>query len=130
MIVVDSSVWVDYFRARETNATHFIRTSNIEDEIIVGDIILLEVLQGAESNKHARRMDTALRHFELRRMLDPALASRAARNYRILRDKGIAICNRVNLIIGTFCIEGNHGLLHQDPVFDPMHEHLGLKIII
>jgi predicted nucleic acid-binding protein len=129
VIVVDSSVWIDFFRAQDTNATRFIRTSSVEDEIVVGDAILLEVLQGADSDRHARRLEAALRRFEMRTMLNPALAVAAARNYRILRAKGITIRKTMDLLIGTFCIEGDHSLLHQDRDFIPMRDHLGLKVI-
>lgn len=129
MIVVDSSVWVDYFRARVTPATQFLRTSPLEDRILIGDLVLLEVLQGAENDRHADRMNFGLRAFKVQAMASPKLAVAAARNYRLLRGKGITIRKTIYLIIGTFCIENGHMLLHQDRDFTPMSEHLGLQIV-
>ena len=129
MIVVDSSVWIDYFRAKETTATRFLRTSSIESHILIGDVILLEVLQGAENDRHAYRMESWLRSFRIQGMAGANLAVAASRNYRILRAKGITIRKTVDLIIGTFCIEHGHSLIHQDRDFNPMSEHLGLKIV-
>ncbi len=129
MIVVDSSVWLDYLRAQDTKATRFLRATTEEGNIIIGDVILLEVLQGAQSDKHARLLESRLRRFEIRAMVNPVLAVAAARNYRLLRERGVTIRKTIDLIIGTFCIEEGHGLLHQDRDFDPMRDHLGLRVV-
>jgi predicted nucleic acid-binding protein len=96
--------------------------------VLVGDLILLEVLQGARDESHATRLERYLRRFEVVAMLDDRIASSAARNYRTLRARGITIRKTVDLIIGTYCIEHGHALLHDDRDFDPMREHLGLLV--
>lgn len=129
MIVVDSSAWIANLRAADTATTRRLRAIEDPDEILVGDLILLEVLQGARSEAHAARIEAALRRFHIARMLDETLAVRAAGNYRFLRDKGVAVRKTVDVIIGTFCIAGGHALLHDDRDFEPMVKHLGLRVI-
>lgn len=128
MIVVDSSVWINLARTVNTESVVKLRTAISVDDIIVGDVILLEVLQGARSDEHARILTTALEKFEFGTMLSRTIAIKAASNFRYLRSRGITIRKTMDLIIGTFCIENNHELLHDDRDFSPMAEHLGLKI--
>jgi predicted nucleic acid-binding protein len=100
-----------------------------ETELLIGDIVLLEVLQGARDEAHAVRIAHELNQFDIVAMLDPEIAVRAAHNYRALRGRGITIRKTVDLIIGTFCIEHGHTLLHDDRDFDPMRTHLGLQVL-
>jgi predicted nucleic acid-binding protein len=97
--------------------------------VLVGDLILLEVLQGARDEIHATRIERALRRYAVVAMMDSKLASAAAQNYRALRHRGITIRKTVDLIIGTFCIEHGHALLHDDRGMTPMQAHLGLKVV-
>ncbi len=96
--------------------------------LLVGDLILLEVLQGAKDLADARRIEDRLREFELVPMLGVALAIKAAANDRRLRDRGITIRKTPDLIIGTYCIEHGHTLLHDDRDFESMRVHLGLRV--
>jgi predicted nucleic acid-binding protein len=96
------------------------------EPILVGDLILLEILQGARDEPHAARIERGLRRFQIVPLLDADLAPRAARNYRRLRDMGITIRKTNDIIIGTFCIERGCSLLHDDRDFVAMEEHLGL----
>ncbi len=128
MIVVDSSVWIANLRDRDTAAVRRLRQLRDHEQIIVGDLILLEVLQGARDDLQAVRIEYGLRRFDVVPMLDDTLAVRAAANYRLLRSRGITVRKTVDLIIGMFCIERDHQLLHDDRDFDPMVEHLGLRL--
>ena len=94
---------------------------------LVGDLILLEVLQGLRNEREAALVERALRRFDVAAMLDPGLASRAAANYRLLRSRGVTVRKTTGLVIGTFCIERGHALLHSDRDFVPMQAHLGLR---
>lgn len=94
----------------------------------MGDLILLEVLQGARDEGHAARIEGNLRRFQVVPMLDDKLAVQAARNYRMLRGIGITIRKTIDVVIGTFCIADGHSLLHDDRDFDPMVRHLGLQV--
>jgi predicted nucleic acid-binding protein len=127
MIVVDSSVWIAHLRDSDTAEVRKLRALDDPDQILIGDLILLEVLQGARSERLASLIEQQLRQFEIASMLSPALAPRIARNYRFLRDRGVTARKTIDMIIGTFCIEGGHQLLHADRDFDPMVEHLGLR---
>jgi predicted nucleic acid-binding protein len=127
MIVVDSSVWIAHLRDSDTVEVLKLRAIDEPDEILIGDIILLEVLQGARDERLASLIEQNLRQFEIASMINPALAPRIASNYRVLRDRGVIVRKTIDMIIGTFCIEGGHQLLHADRDFDPMVEHLGLR---
>lgn len=127
MILVDSSVWIAYLRGQPTLASARLEAAAEREIILVGDLILLEILQGARSEAHARRMEAALRAYPLVPLFSPELAVLAARHYRQLRELGITIHKSADLIIGTFCIEYGHRLLHDDRDFEPMATHLGLR---
>jgi predicted nucleic acid-binding protein len=128
VIVVDSSVWIANLRDSETEMVRRLRELPDDEQIIVGDVVLLEILQGARDDLQAVRIENGLRRFDVVPMLDGALAVRAAANYRLLRSRGITVRKTVDLIIGTFCIERDHRLLHDDRDFDPMVAHLGLRL--
>jgi predicted nucleic acid-binding protein len=127
MIVVDSSVWIAHLRETDSVSVGKLRHLDDTQEILVGDLILLDVLQGALNEPHAQLIERNLRQFTIVPMLDPATAVEAARNYRMLRQRGITIRRTVDMIIGTFCILGGHALLHDDRDFDPMVRYLGLR---
>ena len=127
MILVDSSVWIDYFNNIETDQVAALERVLDLELLLVGDLILCEVLQGARSEQDAHAVERALRRFTLVSMLDADLAVRAAANYRVLRSKGVTVRKTIDVIIGTFCIEHGHALLHADRDFEPMRRHLGLR---
>ena len=126
MILVDSSVWIAHLRGPLTPATAKLEAAVTFEPILVGDLILLEILQGARDEPHAARIERGLRRFQIVPLLDADLAPRAARNYRRLRDMGITIRKTNDIIIGTFCIERGCSLLHDGRDFVAMEEHLGL----
>ena len=126
MILVDSSVWIAQLRGWLTPATARLEVLASREPILVGDLILLEVLQGARDEAHAARIERGLRQFAVVSLLDPDLAPLAARNYRQLRELGVTVRKTADIIIGTFCIERRCALLHDDRDFAPMEEHLGL----
>jgi predicted nucleic acid-binding protein len=129
VIVVDSSVWIAYFRAADIAATRKLDALDLDVGLLVGDIVLLEVLRGARNSAQARQIEHELHRFDIAPMLGERLAVKAAENYRFLRGLGITIRASANLIIGTYCIEHGHVLLHDDRDFDPMREHLGLQVL-
>jgi predicted nucleic acid-binding protein len=126
VILVDSSVWIAHLRGERTRATATLEAAASRQPLLIGDLILLKVLQGARDESHAARIERGLSRYTLVPLLHPDLAPRAARNYRTLRGFGITIRNTADIIIGTFCIEHHHSLLHDDRDFAPMEEHLGL----
>jgi predicted nucleic acid-binding protein len=128
VIVVDTSVWINKFRGIKTAAVQ--RLSEIDDgaTILVGDVILVELLQGARSEAQADKIERSMRAFAFDQMLDRRLAVAAARNYRVLRRVGVTIRTSIDVVIGTYCIEHGHQLLHDDRDFRSMAEHLGLQL--
>ncbi len=126
MIVVDSTVWIDFLNGRNAPHVRRLRAQLGESEIIVGDLMLCEVLQGLESERAARNVETLLRRFDIVPMAGDAIAIAAARNFRSLRARGVTVRKTIDLLIGTWCIENRRPLLHNDRDFRPMAQHLGL----
>jgi len=126
VIVVDSSVWIDFFNGRNAPHVRRLRTILGADEVIVGDLMLCEVLQGLDSEPSARDVEALLRRFEIAPMAGDVIAVAAARNFRFLRRRGITIRKTIDLLIGAWCIENRRPLLHNDSDFRPMARHLGL----
>jgi len=128
LIAVDSSIWIAHFRNAISAKVGLLRALFGREPLLVGDIVFLEVLRGASDDRHAARLARDLRAFDVVPMLGDIIAAQATRNYRTLRAKGITIRKTPDLIIGTYCIEHHHMLLHDDRDFDPMREHLGLLV--
>lgn len=127
MILVDSSVWVDYFNGQGTQETDFLDSLLGTEPVAIGDLILAEVLQGFRSEadyEAAKEMLASLATYDL---LGASLAIKTADNYRTLRKRGITVRKTVDAIIATFCIERRTPLLYSDRDFDPFVKHLGLK---
>ena len=125
MIVVDSSVWIDFLNGRKAPHVERLRAVFGAEEIIVGDLMLCEVLQGLDGERAARQVEALLRRFEIVAMAGEAIAVAAARNFRALRRRGVTVRKTIDLLIGTWCIENRRPLLHHDSDFRPMAEHLG-----
>ena len=126
MIVVDSSVWIDFLSGRNAPHVRQLRAILGTDEITIGDLMMCEVLQGVGSEADARHVEALLRRFDIVPMAGDAIAVRAASNFRALRRRGITIRKTIDLLIGTWCIENRRPLLHNDSDFRPMVRYLGL----
>jgi predicted nucleic acid-binding protein len=129
VIAVDSSTWIAHFRNVDSERVRTLRSLFGVTELLVGDVVLLEILQGARDEAHAVCLAHELNTFNLARMLNEDIAVQAAHHYRVLRGKGITIRKTIDLIIGTYCIEHGHTLLHDDRDFEPMRAHLGLMVL-
>ncbi len=129
MILVDSSVWIALLNGRDTPETIKLKVAAASEPVGLGDLMLLEILQGTRDDRNAAIIERALRRYRIVPLLDDALAVQAARNYRKLRELGITVRKTADLIIGTFCIERGHTLLHRDRDFVPMETHLGLRCL-
>ena len=130
MILVDSSVWINYFNGSTTPATERLDGLLGRELLAVGDLILTEVLQGFTSEKEfavALRALTSLRVVEIG---GQEVAIQAARNFRALRKLGITVRKTVDTLIATRCIEGGYELLHDDKDFNPFAKHLGLRVTL
>jgi predicted nucleic acid-binding protein len=126
VIVVDSSVWIDFLNGRNAPHVRRLRVALGTDEIVVGDVMLCEILQGLQNERAARAVETMLRRFDIGAMVGEELAIIAARNFRYLRSRGITVRKTIDMLIGTWCIERRLPLLHNDGDFRPMARYLGL----
>ena len=129
MLVVDTSVWVDYFNGVENPQTDFLHAVLDKTPILIGDLILAEVLQGFRHDPDFEKVRRALGKYKQVGMVSPALAVQSARNFRFLRQKGITVRKTMDSLIATYCIENDHELLHNDSDFDGYEEHLGLRVV-
>ncbi len=129
MVVVDTSVWIDYLNGLETPQADYLHIALDQRPILVGDLILAEILQGISSDVDFEKTRRVLQQFSQASMVNPRLALQSARNFRYLRQKGITVRKTIDSLIATFCIETDHELLHNDRDFDGYEEHLGLRVI-
>ncbi len=129
MILVDSSVWIDYFNGKKTTKTDWLDSALGNEPIITGDLILTEVLQGFQNDNDFSTARKLLLSFPFMEMVGQALAIKSALNYRFLRKNGVTVRKTIDVLIGTFCIHHHLSLLHDDKDFDPMERLLKLKTI-
>ncbi len=130
MILVDTSVWVAYFNGQSSARTDALDDLLGVQEIIVGDLIMTEVLQGFRSDRHFRQVLRLLQSCPIVTMGGPQLAVRSAEQYRALRRRGITVRKTIDVIIGTYCIVNSIPLLHADRDFDPLARHFGLVSVL
>ena len=130
MILVDSSVWIDFFRGRPTAQTDKLHGLLDSEELGIGDLILTEVLQGCKFDKEFNEVRRLLSRLEFVVLGGEDVAIEAARNYRKLRSLGVTVRGTVDVVLATRCIVSDHQLLHSDRDFDPFEQHLGLRCIV
>lgn len=129
MILVDSSVWIDYFNGTVTRETDLLDSFLGVEPLLIGDLILVEVLQGFRDDRDYRRAKAALDRLTFEPMLGRNMALAAAQNYRKLRASGVTVRKTIDVLIATFCLNGRHRLLHSDRDFKLIQEHLGLRVV-
>jgi predicted nucleic acid-binding protein len=128
VILVDSSVWVDYFRSADTPQVVLLDSFFGRTRIAVGDLIAAEVLQGVRDEKEFKWVKKVFDTFTRLDLCGYDLAVRASENYRLLRSRGVTIRKTIDTLIATRCIEDGLTLLHADRDFEPFVEHLGLRV--
>ena len=127
MILVDSSVWIDYFNGQKTAQTEWLDSALGDIPIVMGDLILTEVLQGFQDDKDFKIARDLLLGIPFMPMVGQQLAVESAMNYRFLRKKGVTVRKSIDVMIGTFCIHYKLPFLYRDQDFDPMVKFLKLK---
>lgn len=127
MILVDSSVWIDYFRGAATPEADALDAILGREPVATGDLILAEVLQGFASDRDFERARRLLATPVLVEIGGERIAVQAARNFRALRALGVTARKTIDTLIATRCIESGLALLYSDRDFDPFVEHLGLR---
>ena len=128
MIVVDSSVWIDYLNGRPTAEADAL-SRLAPPQLVIGDLIMTEVLQGLASESDFQGVQRLFATFEFHSMGGHKIAIAAARNHRALRSRGVTPRSTIDTVIATFCIAEGHDLLHCDRDFDPFERHLGLRVL-
>ncbi|HUY38483.1 MAG TPA: PIN domain nuclease [Candidatus Binataceae bacterium] len=128
MIVVDSSVWINYFNGRATVETDALERL-ADTRLVIGDLIMAEVLHGFRTETEFNRAQQIFAALEYRPMVGREIAIAAARNHRRLRALGVTVRATIDTLIATFCIIEGHELLHCDRAFDPFERHLGLRVV-
>ena len=126
MILVDSSVWIDYFTGRDTPQTTALDDTLGKRTIATGDLIMVEILQGFRSDRDYRTASRLLNELVQFDLLGRDMAIKSAEHFRTLRKKGITIRKTADVIVATFCIEHGLPLLFSDKDFKPFVKHLGL----
>lgn len=129
MVVVDTTVWVDYLRGTATPETMWLDRLMGRQRIALTDLILCEVLQGIREPSEVTRVREYLLRFKVFSSGGVALAIAAAQNYRTLRQSGYTVFKTIDCWIATFCLENSHQLLHRDRDFDAFEKILGLDVI-
>ena len=129
MVIVDSSVWIDYLLNRITRQTDWLDAAAGKQEIGLNSLILCEVLQGVRSPAQFRLFKRDLLQFTVFEVFNTRLAVASARNYRQLRHRGITVRKTIDCIIASFCIESDHQLLHNDRDYDAFEAYLDLRVV-
>jgi predicted nucleic acid-binding protein len=127
VILVDSSVWIDFFNGTDTPQVACLDDLLSRERIAIGDLILAEVLQGFGADRDFERARRMLEAFELVELGGRDIAVKAARNFRRLRALGVTVRKMIDTVIATKCIEARYALLHDDRDFEPFSRHLGLR---
>jgi hypothetical protein len=129
MVIVDTSVLLDYLADYSTPQTEWLEEQMPRQRIGITSLVLMEVLQGIRRNELFEETLRQLKSFVIFETGDQLLAIASARNYRLLRQRGITIRSSIDCITATFCIEKGHKLLHRDRDFDGFESHLGLLVV-
>lgn len=129
MVIVDTSVWIDYFNGQENPETNWLELHVDRQRLGLTTIILTEILQGLGDEKTAALVEAEFLQFEIFEGSSRALAVQSAKNYRTLRRRGKTPRKTIDVLIATFCLQGRHSLLHRDRDFDPFEELLGLTVV-
>lgn len=129
MILVDSSAWIAYFRGTATPQADRLDELLGVDDLAIGDLNLVEVLQGFHTEGDFNRAKTMLTALTVVELGGQEIAVQAARNFRALRSRSVTVRKTIDTVIATWCIERGCFLLHDDRDFDPFVKHLGLRVV-
>jgi predicted nucleic acid-binding protein len=127
MILADTSAWIDFLKGKESPAALALDLAAGQDALIVGDLVLVELLQGYREGRELAALREDLRNFPIVSLCGPLLAPKAADNYRLLRSRGVTLRGTIDVIIATWCVENDVPLIHADRDFAGMEKWLGLR---
>jgi len=129
MVIVDTTVWIDYFNGVRTLQTDWLDVQLARQRLGLTDLILCEVLQGVRDDRQWQQLRRDLLKFEVFETGGVNLAVAAAQNYRTLRRQGLTVRATIDSLIATFCLLNGYELLHNDRDYDAFESALGLKVI-
>jgi len=129
MVIVDSTVWVDYVNGKSNDETRLLENKIGREDIGLTDLILCEVLQGLRSEREFDEVKAELLEFSVFQTGGTGMALETALDYQKLRAKGFTVRKTIDCWIATFCIREGHELLHRDRDFDPFEKELGLRVV-
>jgi predicted nucleic acid-binding protein len=129
VVIVDTTVWVDYLRGTQNPETEWLETEADRKRLGLTDLILCEVLQGVRNDQEFAQVRTELQRFALFEIGGEELVIAAASNFRTIREKGKTVRKTIDCLIATFCLMNGHTLLHRDRDFDAFENILGLTVI-
>ncbi|MBU4530097.1 MAG: PIN domain nuclease [Hoeflea sp.] len=126
MILADTSVWIDFFAGRQTTQVDLLKQALVAGQVLIGDLILVELLQGPRHQRDVMRLERAFAGLPVEPLCGSVIAPIAAANYRRLRRSGVTPRGTVDVIIATWCIQCAVPLLHNDRDYLVMEKELGL----
>ena len=129
MVLVDTSVWIDYFRGCDSPQTERLDELLDEERVATGDLIIAELMQGFRTKSQVAIAQQIIDRLEYYDLVGKEIAFKAAENYRFLRKNGITVRKTIDIVIGTFCIEKKINLLHCDHDYEPMVHYLNLSVV-
>ncbi len=130
MILVDTSIWIDYFNGIETKQTNMLDVALIDGTVAIGDMIVMEILQGFRDDNDCNKAKKSLATLEQYEMFGQSMVIKCADNCRVLRKKGVTIRKTADVIIASFCIDKKIPLLFSDRDFMPFVKHLNLLSVL
>lgn len=129
MIIVDTSAWIEYFKAGNAEVASKVDRSLAQDLVGIGDLIYCEIVQGIRPSRQRKEVSSLLLSLPQFEMVGFEMAERSAANYRLLRSKGITVRKTIDVLIGTFCASRGFQLVHHDSDFELMAEHIRLTTL-
>ena len=129
MVIVDTSVWIEYFRGGLPRIVEKVDQSLTQDLVGIGDLVFCEIMQGVRSPRERREVSDLLLSLSQFDMVGFNIAQKSAANYRLLRSKGLTVRKTIDVLIGTFCAEHGFRIVHNDSDFDLMARHIGLEVL-
>ena len=129
MVIVDTTVWIDYLGGVENAQTEWLDEAQQRMRLGLTDLILCELLRGVRGDAMFAQVRREMMRFEIFSTGGMEIAVASAQNFRTLRAKGITVRKTIDCLIATFCITGEHVLLHRDRDFDAFEQHLGLRVV-
>lgn len=128
MVIVDTSAWIEYFRNGKESVVGMVDFSLDKELVAIGDLVYCEVMQGIRSPRERNEVSSLLLSLPRFTMVGFAVAEKAARNYRLMHERGLTVRKTIDVIIGTFCVENDFSLIHHDRDFNVMAPHIGLRV--